>query len=261
MPINGKVLESVLRTVGLELVTRAEWGARAPKNDPVPIWLPSMRLWVHHAAIESTDDAREVRAHQAFHMDSRGWNDIAYSLLIPDPNPDLLVFEGRGIGVAGGHTANENTVSHGICVLGNFMVDKFSATAEETLVRLARLGRDRGWWIPTLGGHRNAPGANTSCPGDNLYNRLAAVRIRVAEDSEEDNVFNETDKTILRNIIRQELYGDDAAHSKGLTAIIREEVRAVVEEMISTSGSVVRQEGRVLAKLGAEDALKTLPPE
>jgi hypothetical protein len=71
---------------------------------------------------------------------------------------------------------------------------------------------------------------------------------------------NDEDKTVIRNIIRQELYGDDKAHSKGLTPIVREEVRAVVEEMISTPNSVVRTQGRVLAKLGAEDALKAVPP-
>jgi hypothetical protein len=47
-------------------------------------------------------------------------------------------------------------------------------------VELARHGRDRGWWIPTLGGHRDAPGAETACPGDNVYDLLPALRNEVS---------------------------------------------------------------------------------
>jgi peptidoglycan hydrolase-like protein with peptidoglycan-binding domain len=179
MSVTGATLEAVLRTTGLELVTRAEWGARAAKR-VVAMPYPSPRWWAHHAAVESTDDAREVRAHQAFHMDSRGWLDIAYNFLIPDPNPGLLVFEGRGVGVQGGHTAYDNHLSHAFCLMGNFQVDVPSPSALDAIVRLTRLGRDRGWWEPTLGGHRDAPRAATSCPGNHLYARLPDLRARVA---------------------------------------------------------------------------------
>jgi hypothetical protein len=143
-------------------------------------------VWIHHAAVESSDDAAEMRAHQAFHMDSRGWNDIAYSLALPDPNPGNVVFEGRGIGIDGGHTATENTESHGILVMGNFQVDHPSPVTIDVLVKLLRAGRAEGWWqdpspATNIGGHRDAPTANTSCPGNFLYYDIPAIRVRVAQ--------------------------------------------------------------------------------
>lgn len=183
MSLNGSALEAVLRRYGLELVTRAEWGASAPRARS-EMFIPSPRVWVHHAAVESSDDAAEMRAHQAFHMDSRGWNDLAYSLALPDPNPGNLIFEGRGIGIAGGHTATENTESHGILVMGNFQVDRPSNVTIDVLVKLLKAGRAERWWVaPTpasnIGGHRDAPTANTSCPGNHLYARLPEIRTRV----------------------------------------------------------------------------------
>lgn len=109
-------------------------------------------------------------------MDSRGWADIAYSFLIGD---DGTIFEGRGFGVVGGHTAGDNSTSHALCLLGNFQGRRPTAAALDSLVWLAKHGRDRGFWIPTLGGHRDAPGASTACPGNHLYALLPELRSRV----------------------------------------------------------------------------------
>lgn len=176
MAILGAQLEAALATVGLNLVTRAEWGAR-PREYLNQIQLPTPRLWIHHTA-DDRQGASAVRAHQNYHMDTKGWSDIAYSLLVGDWGE---VYEGRGIGVQGGHTANENRVSHAICLLGNFSGRRPTAASLDTVVKLARLGRDRRWWVPTLGGHRDAPGASTSCPGDHLYAQLPSLRILVAQ--------------------------------------------------------------------------------
>lgn len=192
----GADLEAALRPAGLELVTRAEWGAR-PREYLNEIQTPTAYFFVHHAAVESSDDAREVRQHQDFHMDTRGWSDIAYSLLVPDPNPNLIVFEGRGIGVQGGHTQNYNRRSHAVCVLGNFQADRPSASAQDSVARLARRGRDLRWWVPTLHGHRDV--ASTSCPGDHLYNQLPTIRALVAS-GEVDDMTPEDHKQIAANM-------------------------------------------------------------
>lgn len=102
-----------------------------------------------------------------------------------------------------------------------------------------------------------------TCPAkraDQFKNEVVpGVRALVLGD-EEFHIVNDEDKETLRNIIRQELKGSKHAANDGMTPIIREEVRAVVEEMMSTPGSVVRKEGRVLARLGTEDALKADTP-
>lgn len=158
----------------MKIITRAQWGARPPRSVH-KIALPTPRLWVHHSADDRQGTAA-VRAHQAFHMDHRGWSDIAYSFLI---DADGRIFEGRGAGVAGGHTAGDNTRSHAICLLGNFEHRHPTPAALDALVELARHGRDQGWWVPTLGGHRDAPGASTACPGRHLHAALPLIRERV----------------------------------------------------------------------------------
>jgi hypothetical protein len=136
-----------------------------------------------------------VRAVQDFHMDSRGWNDIAYSFII---NHAGDIYEGRGAGVAGGHTAGHNTTSHAVCVLGNFDQAEPTQAALDSVVALARHGHAEGWWPQTFtGGHRNASGAATSCPGSHLYARLPEINSRLLED---DMTPEE-----VRKIIREEL--------------------------------------------------------
>jgi hypothetical protein len=174
----GKDLEAKLRPYGIELVTKAEWGARPPDyRNSMPT--PSPRFYDHHAAVESTDDAQEVRAHQQFHMDSRGWSDIAYNFLIPDPATGNLVYEGRGVGVQGGHTQGENTESHAFCILGNFEVDRPAATTLELAAKLMAAGIKEKWWNNNILGHRDAAGASTSCPGRYWYEKLPWLRSRV----------------------------------------------------------------------------------
>jgi hypothetical protein len=176
--ITGSQLETVLRRYGIELVTKAQWGAR-PFECRSSMPTPSPRFYDHHAAVESTDDAQEVRAHQQYHMDHNGWCDIAYNFLIPDPATGNLVYEGRGVGVSGGHTQGENTESHAVCILGNFERDRPAATTLELAAKLMAAGIKERWWSDDILGHRDAPGASTSCPGKYWYEKLPWLRTRV----------------------------------------------------------------------------------
>ena len=123
-------------------------------------------------------------------MDVRGWSDIAYSFLI---NHEGTVYQGRGPGVAGGHTAGQNTVSHAICLLGNFDQTQPTTAALDATVELARHGYESGWWPETFtGGHRDAPLADTSCPGKHLYSKLPEINTLLEADmplTQEDKEF------------------------------------------------------------------------
>lgn len=172
----------------LEIITREEWGAREPKSTPGTISVPSPELWLHHTAganIEGDDamsdqDLRRVKSTQNFHMDVRGWNDIAYSFLL---DPDGYVFEGRGAGIRGGHTKNHNTVSHGICVMGNYNNSQVDEDLLPRLAELVRYGADQGWWPRGFtGGHRDTRGGDEQdCPGANLYPMLPEINRLVLE--------------------------------------------------------------------------------
>ncbi len=159
--------------MSLEIVSRADWGARPPKNTPRIISVPTPELWLHHTA-SPTGEAARVRSHQNYHMDVKGWNDIAYSFLI---NHEGTIYMGRGPGVAGGHTAGHNTISHAICLMGNFNTTQPTVAALTSLKELVRHGFVSGWWPETLtGGHRDTRGSEPKdCPGDNLYKLIPEI--------------------------------------------------------------------------------------
>lgn len=126
--------------------------------------LPSPHVWVHHSEVE-TWGAPAMRAIQNYHMDDREreYNDIAYSFCI-DRNGDI--YEGRGAGIVGAHTLNNNSNAHGICLFGDLMSHPPTPQQLYALVALLRLGQVSGWWHDLTGGHMEAPGTTpTSCPG------------------------------------------------------------------------------------------------
>jgi len=146
--------------------TRGEWGARAPK------YRHSLRdttngVFMHHTVTAMAPAAPIVRGVQNYHMDGRGWADIAYSFLIDVVSGDI--YEGRGLGIAGGHTAGFNSTSHAICWIAN--TDQVNPTAAAKRAWLATLrtiearfadGPERG--------HRDV--AATGCPGGFGYTWL-----------------------------------------------------------------------------------------
>lgn len=160
---------------GVTIISRNQWRAKAPKYRRT-IATPTDELWLHHFASEH-HGAVGMRAIQQYHMDSKGWSDIAYSFCVDD-NGDI--YEGRGAGIAGGHTKNRNSVSHAICLMGNFHQRPVPRSAMQSAAALAALGIDRGWWTGWTSGHRNAPGASTSCPGD--YAMRAFTDLRALTD-------------------------------------------------------------------------------
>lgn len=153
--------------MAIEIKPRAAWNARAPRSlHLIPI--PTVELWEHHT-VGDYRGAAGIKAIQDFHMNVRGWSDIAYSFIIE--RRTMVVYEGRGAGVAGGHTKGRNTISHAICVTGNFDLYQPPDELLRVIAKLVRHGWQQGWWAePRLtGGHRDAPGASTACPGKYLY--------------------------------------------------------------------------------------------
>ena len=157
----------------MRIITRAEWQARAPKSE-TPLALPTAKLILHHSASPSGGASR-VRAIQDFHMDIRGWNDIAYHFLI---NHRGEIYEGRPTDVRGGATSGHNSDSHAICLLGNFDT---ATPSPEALASLVWLIQQFDVWPPTIsGGHRDY--GDTSCPGNNLYPLIGDIN-RELEDT------------------------------------------------------------------------------
>lgn len=150
---------------GTALIERSEWGARPPRASYAGInptrgvtghWEgPSIGWPWDHAACYSL-----VRGIQAFHMDVRGWSDIAYTALVCGHG---YAFEGRGPGARpAAHGMPGNAESYAVCFLAG-EGDEFTDASK------------RGWadareWLEAEGGASSEllchlDWMNTACPG------------------------------------------------------------------------------------------------
>ncbi|MEM9803007.1 MAG: peptidoglycan recognition family protein [Planctomycetota bacterium] len=153
------------------LVRRAAWKARRP--DPTRMrksTAPWRWITVHHSVFggESASAAASldtVRRIQRQHMDVEGYADIGYHFLI---DPAGRVIEGRQLSWQGAHAGGENNVGNvGICLLGNFEVQRPTRSALASLDRLVfqiqgRLG------IPRNNVRPHRAWKETACPGRHL---------------------------------------------------------------------------------------------
>ncbi len=169
------------------IVPRVVWGARKPKS-VVPMKSPVSELWIHHTAgaappdlpqkkadIEKAGERASMRGIQAFHMDGRGWSDIAYNFVI---FPSGRVYKGRGWSRQGAHTEGHNDHAVAFCFAGNFEEEIPTVKALDAARELKLKGKRRGRLVKTglrIGGHREASGAATSCPGRNLFKHVPSI--------------------------------------------------------------------------------------
>lgn len=185
--------------------SRSAWGARAANSSAS--YGSTVRLAVVHHSDGSNDYSPGavpgiIRSIQAFHMDGRGWSDIAYNFVV-DKYGGL--WEGRGGGidrpVVGAHAMGFNTNSVGVMVLGDY------TSATPTGAAIESVSKVIGWKLalhdadpsgrvaftsggsttipagvtvdlPRVVGHRDV-GA-TSCPGS-IHGSLGQIRNRAQE--------------------------------------------------------------------------------
>jgi len=203
------------------LVTRAGWGANESlrcnaDGTPKSSWsfYPTRKLIVHHTvtANADADPAATVRAIYQYHVQSRGFIDIAYNFLV-DANG--TIYKGRysgpngtcyqdtttgenaiGRGVTGAHTGGWNSGTMGIAVLGNYEEVPLSEATRTALVEHLAWESERHlldplatstFTNPAGGGSKTTPNISghrdwsaTACPGQNLYALLPTIRQEVA---------------------------------------------------------------------------------
>ena len=164
----------------MEIVSRSQWGARPPRATTALVPSQVRGIAVHYTAMDAdrvhdhAGCAARVRGIQRFHMDTRSWNDIAYSWLVCQHG---YVFEGRGWGVrtAANGTNDGNNGYHAVCFLGGDTDrDDVTAAGRDALGRVLRA----------------APGGDvkphsffttTTCPGDELRAYVEAEGWRVVK--------------------------------------------------------------------------------
>jgi N-acetylmuramoyl-L-alanine amidase len=202
------------------IIPRSAWGARpwasaVPGCGKAPKTALVRYAIVHHTASSNNYTPEgaydQVLGIQAYHLDVKGWCDIAYNFLVDKYGQ---IFEGRdgGVerGVIGGHARGFNTGSTGIAMLGNFQpsdggtsVSAATATALKSLLawklrwhgvdpnatlQVTSLCTTDGGYVcrwpygtvvtlPAVTGHRDV--SFTSCPGDSTEPLLPGWRASV----------------------------------------------------------------------------------
>lgn len=151
------------------IIQRPEWGARHEDGfGPRPVG--DLQVYVHHSVTIApdlvtpfTDDYAAVRTLESI-GESRFGRGISYQFPI---TPAGLVFEGVSVDRVGAAISNYNTPTANIVWIGNYDTAKPPRPMLEATDWLLHHGVDRGWWRRPIvaGGHRDAPGAITACPG------------------------------------------------------------------------------------------------
>lgn len=117
---------------------------------------PSM-IVIHHAAHSSATVNDIHRWHK-----QNGWSGFGYHFFI---TKDGQVHRGRPENTIGAHCKDYNQSSLGICLQGNFEVEKVSKIQFKALIQLCQYLCDK-YGISTVKGHRELK--RTSCPGLNV---------------------------------------------------------------------------------------------
>jgi hypothetical protein len=169
----------------MEIIGRAQWGARyAAGFGPAP--LPARELWLHHTAMatppptQSFDqDAGDVRQVERIGQERFGGG-ISYTFVVL---PSGRVFEGTGVDRQGAHTKGRNSISRAIVLHGNYDVAPPPPAMLAAVADLVAHGAASHWWPAQLtGGHRDAPGASTACPGRYAYAQIATINAAARDD-------------------------------------------------------------------------------
>ncbi|MEM7140379.1 MAG: S-layer homology domain-containing protein [Actinomycetota bacterium] len=204
---------------GLVIIDRSEW-TDVERLDTIDCQIPSSvyglgcrsdvglrHAVVHHTVNVNTYGEADVPgliwSIQRFHMETRGWDDIAYNFIVDRFGRIWHAREGElEEPITGGHTTGLNAESVGVAVLGTFGE---SAVPDEVVTSIGIL---LGWklslhgvdplghgLVRSAGGDFAEPGdfvdvdnisghrdnQQTSCPGTFLYERVDEIRAAAAE--------------------------------------------------------------------------------
>lgn len=187
----------------MAIITRERWGARHEDGfGDAP--LPAEEMWLHHSAAlmpdvewvdrdrDGVDDSEAAAMRQLEQIgEDRFGRGISYTHGVV---PAGRIYEGHGVDRQGAHTKGRNSIARAIVWLGNFDIHKPTKAMIRATAFLLQEYVRRGWLrhARLSGGHQQAPGAATACPGKWAMaaipeiNRLAAgPPIRLEDDDVE----------------------------------------------------------------------------
>lgn len=133
---------------------------------------PSTKLscCTHHSAFLDANDDSALQVIQERHRVQNAWADVGYHYMVGKTGN---VYEGRPLNVRGAHITGYNTGSLGICLLGNFMLER-PTTAQLRSTEALVLWAKHHLQLTHIATHRQFERI-TECPGDNLQRYLDAL--------------------------------------------------------------------------------------
>jgi hypothetical protein len=168
----------------MEIVSREQWGARyAAGSGPAP--LPAAEVWLHHSVtiapdlVPPFDDEDEAMRQLERIGQAKFGQGVSYTFAVM---PTGRVYEGHGVGTVGAHTKGRNSRARAIVLVGNYDTAAPTPDQIESTAQLLVHGRLEGWWASAqlLGGHQQAPGAATACPGRYGMAAVTPINLRAA---------------------------------------------------------------------------------
>lgn len=149
------------------VISRSEWGARPPRSITTNFSPHLGGVGLHYEGPQMgefphTSCATKVRGIQAFHMDGRGWSDIAYSALVC-PHGDVYVGRWLGVRTAANGTNDANERFYAVCGLFG-QGDPLTDAAKAGYLLAIDILRSEGRAGSLIKGHRQFKA--TACPGD-----------------------------------------------------------------------------------------------
>lgn len=155
----------------LPLVCREAWGGRPPAATAPAHAI--RQLTVHHSAVAATDRTQgpgHMRGYQGFHMDERGWSDIAYHVGVDRAGVAYRLRDWDTVGDTG---TDYDPTGHFLLLLdGDFDAHGLTDAQLATAARVLAWAADHfDVGLDTITGHRDHD-PTTACPGDALYARL-----------------------------------------------------------------------------------------
>lgn len=152
---------------------------------------------IHHTANTAKETIEQIHN---FHINNNGWAGIGYHFYI---RKDGTIYKGRDEKYAGAHCENYNSVSLGICLEGNFEIEKPTEKQIQSVTDLVKYLRKK-YGNFKLVGHKDLNA--TACPGQYLYSQLLSIDANANEEYVKVFMSNNKLSVVLDN-------GDKFTHS------------------------------------------------
>lgn len=153
------------------IIPRSAWGPRYDDGAGtigVAAWHD---IFVHHTVTRTgPDELAHMRLLEQIGETNFGQG-ISYTVVV---FPSGNAYQGHSLTTRGAHTYQRNDSSRAIAFVGNFMEDTPTEAALRKAALVLKEWRGSGLPSTITGGHRDVYA--TSCPGDNLYDRLGYIQ-------------------------------------------------------------------------------------